>query len=281
MAGDQMRRAAVLGSPIAHSLSPVLHRAAYRALGLDWSYDAIECDERALARLLGNLDDSWAGLSLTMPLKRAVLPLLDEVSPAAAEVGAANTVVLDGGRRAGFNTDVSGMVDALNEAGVTRVRSAVVLGAGATAGSAVAALHRMGLSEVAVAARTPARAGDLRTVADRLEMRLALHRWEGLAGLLPTDVLVSTVPAGAADAVAAIPDLPARCHAVFDVVYDPWPTALAAAAYEAGSHVVPGFSLLLHQAARQVELMTGFAQAPLEAMRAAGDRALARRQETH
>jgi hypothetical protein len=103
-------RAAVLGRPIAHSLSPPLHRAAYEALGLDWTYDAVECGEDDLPALLDGLDASWAGLSLTMPLKQAVLPLLDEVSDLARDVAAANTVVLREGRRAGSNTDVHGIV---------------------------------------------------------------------------------------------------------------------------------------------------------------------------
>src|SRR5262250_221072 len=114
-------KAAVLGSPIAHSLSPVLHRAAYRALGLTgWTYQAIECDEARLPDLLAACDASWAGLSLTMPLKRAVLPLLDHTEPLAAEVGAANTVVFAAGRRHGHNTDVPGLLAALAGHGVTR-----------------------------------------------------------------------------------------------------------------------------------------------------------------
>src|SRR4051794_13120797 len=99
-------RAAVLGSPIAHSLSPALHRAAYRELGLDWSYDAIECDEVGLPAFVDSLDETWAGLSLTMPLKRAVLPLLDEMSEIATSTGVANTVLRRDGRKRGDNTDV-------------------------------------------------------------------------------------------------------------------------------------------------------------------------------
>ena len=123
------RRAAVLGSPIEHSLSPVLHTAAYAALGLtDWTYSAIECDEARLPALIASCGRPWAGLSLTMPLKRAVLPLLDRTEPLAAEVGGANTVVFAGGERHGYNTDVPGMVAALAEAGVTGPSSATILG---------------------------------------------------------------------------------------------------------------------------------------------------------
>src|ERR1700727_3070698 len=113
-------KAAVLGTPIAHSLSPALHRAAYRELGLDdWSYDLVECDEADLAGYLGSRGPDWAGLSLTMPLKRTVLPLLDHVDQLAAATGGANTVVFRPDGRYGYNTDVQGIVDALTEAGAT------------------------------------------------------------------------------------------------------------------------------------------------------------------
>jgi shikimate dehydrogenase len=268
-------RAAVLGSPIAHSLSPVLHRAAYRALGLaGWSYDAIECDAARLPAVLADCGPQWAGLSLTMPLKRAVLPLLDETSPLAREVGAANTVVFSGGRRYGHNTDVPGMIAALAEAGVTGAAPAVlILGAGATACSALAAARGLGAAQVTVAARDPGRAQDLLAAAARLGVAVTLTGFGTPQDGAP-DVLISTVPAGAADIYAeriAHGDLVPR-H-LLDVVYHPWPTALAQAARQAGTSVAGGFALLLHQAADQVTLMTG-KPAPLAAMRTAGAAAL-------
>jgi shikimate dehydrogenase len=268
-------RAAVLGSPIAHSLSPVLHRAAYAALGLErWTYTAIECDE---AGLPGVLDvPGWTGLSLTMPLKRAVLPLLDRTEPLATEVGGANTVVFERGERLGYNTDVPGMVAALAEAGVTAPRSATILGAGATACAALAALRETGLRTVTVLVRDQARAADLRATAGRLEMTIELEPFGSDAR--DGDLLVSTVPAGAADFYAERGGFPRPGPAaVLDVVYHPWPTPLAQAASRSGAVVISGFDLLLHQAARQVELMTGIKPAPLEAMRAAGQAELARR----
>jgi shikimate dehydrogenase len=259
-------RAAVLGKPIAHSLSPVLHRAAYQALGLDdWTYQAVECDEAALP---GVLDAGWAGLSLTMPLKRAVLPLLDHIDPLAAEVGGANTVVFAADGRHGYNTDVPGMVAALAEAGVTKAAAGTILGAGATACAALAALRELGLAEAVVLARDRARAGDLLAAASRLGIAVDLRplTTEVRGG----DLLISTLPAGAADFIserAFVP--PALPIALLDVVYHPWPTPLAIAATKAGVPVAGGFDLLLHQAARQVELMTGRSPAPLAAMRAA------------
>ena len=158
-AAEPTRRCAVLGSPVAHSLSPVLHRAAYRALGLSgWTYEAHDVDEAGLAAFLDALDDGWRGLSLTMPLKRTVLPLLDEVDEQAARASAANTVLLHGGRRSGHNTDVPGAVGALQERRQGPLRRAVVLGGGATAGSVVLALADLGCEDVTLMVRDPARA---------------------------------------------------------------------------------------------------------------------------
>src|SRR6516164_7324334 len=158
-------KAAVLGSPIGYSLSPVLHQAAYQALGLaGWSYEAIECDEAHLPALLAGCGPDWAGLSLTMPLKRVVLPLLDSLDPLGAEVGAANTVVFGAGQRHGHNTDVPGMIAALAEAGVTGLpgpATVLILGGGATACSALAAARGLGAARATAAVRDPARTGDL------------------------------------------------------------------------------------------------------------------------
>lgn len=278
-------RAAVLGLPIAHSLSPVLHTAAYRELSLDgWTYEAIECDESGLPALLASLGPEWAGLSLTMPLKRAVLPLLDEAAPLVTEVGTANTVVLAGGRRSGYNTDIPGMVTALAEGGVARPASDVlVLGGGATAASALAALRDAGARDVTVAVRDQARGRQLLAVADRVGIGVRLtpfgpgelrQAWLAERGARPWGLLLSTVPAGVADDWAGlIADGRVAAQVVFDVVYHPWPTKLAAAAGAAGAVIIGGFELLLHQAAEQVRLMTG-RPAPVEAMRAAGLAAL-------
>jgi shikimate dehydrogenase len=271
----------VLGAPIAHSLSPVLHTAAYRALGLDdWGYEAIECDEARLPGLLSSLGPGWAGLSLTMPLKRAVLPLLDQVEPLVTAVGGANTVIFGDDGRAGFNTDVPGLIAALAEAGAARApATALVLGAGATACSALAALRGMGLADADVAVRDLATSGPLRAVAERLGMTVRLVPFGEGSGQAEGQLLISTVPARAADIyaerIAARALVPA---AVLDVVYHPWPTRLASVAAQAGAVVAGGFELLLHQAARQVELMTG-RDAPVAAMREAGHAALAARGE--
>jgi shikimate dehydrogenase len=274
-------RAAVLGSPVRHSLSPVLHAAAYAALGLTWwRYEAIECDEAGLPALLDRCGPDWAGLSLTMPLKRSVLPLLDRVEPLVSEVGAANTVLLAAAQRLGYNTDVPGMVRALNEHGVGTGRRplgpVLILGGGATACAALAALRHLGERSVTVAVRDPAGTSDLLAAAGRMGVAVSIRAF-GASALTGARLVISTVPAGAADAAArTLARLRRGPEVVFDVVYHPWPTALGAAAQNAGAVVIGGFDLLLHQAALQVELMTG-RSAPLVEMRRAGEAALASR----
>jgi shikimate dehydrogenase len=273
-------RAAVLGKPIAHSLSPVLHRAAYAALGFtDWIYDLVECDEQGLAAYVESRDKEWAGLSLTMPLKRTVLPLLDHVDHLAAATGGANTVVFKPAGRHGYNTDVQAIVDALTEAGAPAPDSVTIIGAGATACSALAAVGKLGVPGADVVVRDPSRATALLATADRLGLRARLRPWEELknGGASLPDLLISTVPAGAADEYAERLLVTHQAPpAVLDVVYHPWPTPLARAAEAEGSIVASGYAMLLYQAAAQVELMTG-SRAPLETMRKAGEKELARR----
>jgi shikimate dehydrogenase len=269
------RRAAVLGSPVGHSLSPVLHRAAYDHLGLTgWSYDAHEVDVHGLAGFLADLDRSWAGLSLTMPLKAAVLPLLDAASPVVETVGAANTVLLRDGLRVGENTDVPGMVGALAARGVTSVERAVVLGGGATARSAVAALAAVTRS-VRVYVRDPARRAGLAAAAAGAGVTVELEPWARAADGLDAPLVVAATAAGATDPL--VPAVPRAVGVLFDVLYDPWPTPLAAAWGARGGAVVDGLDLLVHQAVLQVSLMTGVEAEPADlarVLRAAGERAL-------
>ncbi|WP_241236954.1 shikimate dehydrogenase [Georgenia faecalis] len=281
------RRAAVLGRPVAHSLSPVLHHAAYQALGLDWVYGRAEAGEEDLAGLLAALDDQWAGLSLTMPLKHAALGHLDVVDELAEVVGAVNTVLVQPGARGGrpilvgANTDVYGIVAALREAAPDgwRPRTAVVLGAGATAASSLAALGQLGATAPVVVARSAARAAGTLQAGRRMGVDVTLRPWsDAAAAVAGADVVVSTLPAGGADELAAVLGAgPAgRPGAVLlDVAYDPWPSALASTWAAAGGLVAPGWGMLLHQGAEQVRLMTG-RPAPVAAMRAALEGALAR-----
>lgn len=272
--GRAGRRCAVLGSPIAHSLSPVLHRAAYAELGLDWTYDAVEVDGPGLEPFVAGLDARWRGLSLTMPLKRTVLPLLDETDPWARVSGGANTVVLEDGRLLGHNTDVPGAIAALEGAGAAGLGRAVVLGGGATAASVLLALAEVGCGHARLLVRNPARAVETLAALDRHGRGPAFEVGLLSEGFDDADIVVSTIPASAQSPqlVAAA----ASARVVFEVRYEPWPTPLAAAAQAAGQTLVGGLELLVRQAALQVRLMTGEA-APEAAMRAAGERALAAR----
>ncbi len=268
-------RCAVLGSPIAHSLSPALHRAAYAALGLDWTYDAIEVDSLGLEAFLASLDEHWRGLSLTMPLKRTVVPLVDDLDGWARLSGVANTVTLDAGRRRGHNTDIPGAVAAVRERVPGPVRSAVVLGGGATATSVLLALAELGCTTATLLVREPARAQETVTAVAAHPRAPALSvapldRAEQLSG----DLVVSTIPAQ-----AQTPALVAACSsvpAVFEVTYEPWPTPLARSAQSSERNLVGGLDLLAHQGALQVELMTG-RSVSVDLLREAGSEELARR----
>ncbi|GAA0372044.1 shikimate dehydrogenase [Micromonospora gifhornensis] len=268
MAGS-VHKAAVVGKPIAHSLSPVIHNAGYAAAGLDgWSYTRIECAAAELADLVAGLGPEWAGLSVTMPGKEAALAVAAEVSPVAAAVGAANTLVRrpDGSWYAD-NTDVTGMVEVLTEAGVGTGATVTVLGAGGTARAALAAAARLQAAGVTVIARRPAAVAELTPVAYSLGLALTAAPWSEAATSANADVLISTVPKGAADGLAdTVAWRPTTV--LFDAIYDPWPTPLAASAAAAGCRIVSGLDLLLAQAIGQFEQFTGV-PAPRAAMSSA------------
>jgi shikimate dehydrogenase len=265
-------RAGVRGSPVEHSLSPVLHHAAYQALGLgDWDYDRAEVRAEELAAHVASLDPSYRGLSLTAPLKEAAFAVVHTVSDVARRVGAINTVVRDERGWSGHNTDVYGIVQALRAAGVGQVREAVLVGAGATARSAIAALGQMGARRVCVMVRATARPETL-ALARELGMSVdivPMGAWPG-----HPDIIVSTVPSRAyAGLLDTLPSAP-EAGAVLDCVYGEPTGALLAAARDAGYVAVPGTVMLLHQASGQVTLMTG-REAPVRAMQAALEAALA------
>lgn len=269
----------VLGDPISHSLSPVLHRAGHTALGLDWSYDAHRVASGGLPEFLAGLDPTWRGLSLTMPLKREAVGLLDGLSEVAAASGAVNTVLLtydDEGRRRlwGDNTDVPGAVAAIRERSTVPLRHATILGGGATATSVGLALVELGVERITLLVRSPDRARETVEVlhASPAAPQVQIGQLDELHDVGdPGDVVVSTIPAEAQ--TPALVEWAAGAGVLFDVLYDPWPTPLAAAA---GGVVVSGLDLLVHQALLQFEIFTGRA-APLEAMRSAGEAALAAR----
>lgn len=267
-AADGLNHAAVLGSPISHSLSPRLHRAGYAALGLsNWRYDAHEVTEPEFAEFVAGLDDAWRGLSLTMPLKEVAFEIADSVSDIATRAGAINTLIRrsDGGWDAD-NTDVHGIIAALAE--VQHDGSAVVIGAGATARSAVVALAELGISRLAVAARRP-QAGEI--LVDFAAAQ-GIHATTVEVGAWATQgarLVASTVPASAQTDIVAMSDLNGAAAdgvtaaadlsgvTVFDVAYAPWPSTLAHVVSSAGGEAISGLEMLIHQAHRQFELFTG------------------------
>jgi shikimate dehydrogenase len=258
-------------------LSPVLHSAAYTALGLDdWTYGRYDVDEGDLAGFLAGLDATWAGLSLTMPLKRVALDLADHVEPLARVVGAANTLLLGPAGRTAVNTDVHGIVAAFREVRVTSATTGAVLGGGATAASALAALGELGVRAPVVLVRSVPRAGHLLPLGRRMGLDVSLRRLSAAPAIVGgCDVVVSTLPAGTEALEQALDQTleqaaPGTIGALLDVRYDRRPSPLSAAWCRAGGLAVAGERMLLHQAAEQVRLMTGH-PAPLAAM----DQALA------
>jgi shikimate dehydrogenase len=254
------RRAAVLGSPIAHSRSPQLHLAAYRALGLDgWTYDRIECTADELPGVVAGFGPEWVGLSVTMPGKFAALRCADERTARADLVGSANTLMRTQAGWRADNTDVDGVKGALGPV----AGRAAVLGSGGTAPAVVVGLAELGVQDISVVARSQDRAAPLLALGAQLGVDI---RWIELgAGLGDIDVVVNTIPAGMA---ATHADTVATTPLLLDAIYDPWPTPLAVAVEAAGGRVINGLQMLLHQAFAQVEQFTGL-PAPKEAMRAA------------
>jgi shikimate dehydrogenase len=266
------RRAAVLGSPIAHSRSPQLHLAAYRALGLtDWSYERIECGADELPPLVRGFGPEWVGVSVTMPGKFAALRFAGERTPRAELVGSANTLVRTASGWRADNTDIDGVTGALGEVFGGQERSepgndigpAAILGSGGTAPAALVGLAELGVQHVSIVARNLDRAAPLLDLGSRLGVDT---RWLELgAPLADVAVVINTIPA---DVAARYADTVTRTPVLLDAIYDPWPTPLAQAVTAAGGQVISGLQMLLNQAFAQVEQFTSL-PAPKEAMIAA------------
>lgn len=260
-------KAAVVGQPVAHSLSPAIWRAAFSSLGLTgWTYDAVECDAAEFERLLRRGD--YAGLSVTMPHKQAAAALVDRRVGRTA--GAVNTIVFRDGGTLGYNTDVDGVAAGLSAVAPGSPGRVVVLGAGGTAAAAVLAAQGLGASSVTLVARNGAQALEVR---ERTGGLASFEPWTRARELLDdADVVVNTTPKGAADELAA----GWAGAPLVDVLYDPWPTPLAVAAHAGGHPLAGGLVVLVHQALRQIELVTGERPDP-EPLLAAGEAALAER----
>ena len=284
-------RAAVLGHPISHSKSPALHRAAYARLGVALDYSAVDVTEDALPAFMARVredvrqGESWRGLSVTMPLKSAMVREVDEVRGVARDLGVINTVAFErpapgdtagAARLIGYNTDVAGIVNALRHAGAASAPTAVVLGGGGTSAAAIAALKELGAPDADVFVRDVTRAAEARAAAAALGLPLRVLPLAGAAAAVAgADVVISTLPPRAADPLAGeLAELfaqrkggPSRKTAatrpgvLLDVAYDPWPSRIASAWQEAGGTVIPGLEMLIYQAVEQVRHFTGLGEA--------------------
>lgn len=260
-------KAFVLGSPISHSKSPLLHQAAYSALGEPIEYQRQETQGEDLAAVFaqhGPHDDT-CGFSVTMPLKTAVLDYLDELTPFAQAVGVVNTIYWRKGVKGwsawGHNTDVSGIVNALKTAGApAEVQTGAIIGGGGTATAALAALAYLGLKRVDVFVRNPARAQSVVETAQRLGVTVQFEPIEAFSHQCSLyGVSICTLPAGAADHLVSDTTSPLRSQlgVLLDVTYDPWPSPLAQRWQERGGKVTSGLEMLMYQAVDQVKLFTG------------------------
>ncbi len=248
-----MIKAGVLGSPISHSLSPILHRAVYAELGLAASYEAIEVRAGGLKNFLDSLDNSWTGFSLTMPLKEEVLKLASVINPIAQKIRSANTLYKGADGWSATSTDITGFKEALAANSITKMGSVLVIGAGATARAVVGACDLI-TEEITVMSRNPARISEMSNCATKA--KLDFITWGQTPLISQVDLVVNTTPKLVADSLAG--QLSAKPHGtLFEVLYEPWPTALLARWRTLGSNSIDGLELLIHQGIDQIEIFTG------------------------
>jgi len=248
-----MIKAAVLGSPISHSLSPLLHQLAYQELAIEGEYSAIEVSSGGLQTFLNSLDDSWTGFSLTMPLKEEVVEIADVVSDISSRITSANTLIRRNGQWQASTTDVSGFTFALQSHGVDVAGDVLIIGSGATARAAAAACDGLA-SHITVMARSMRGATSISNCVE--ESDLDFVPWHDAAVIASADLILCTTPAGAADSLIEL--FPVNPTSVFfDVLYNPWPTLALSQWASAGGQIIDGLDLLIHQAIAQVELFSG------------------------
>lgn len=248
-----MIKAAVLGSPISHSLSPIIHRAAYFELGLAASYEAIEVGAGELKKFLDSLDNSWTGFSLTMPLKEEVLKLADFIDPIASKITSANTLFKGGPGWSATSTDITGIKSVIASNCNREIDSVLVIGAGATARAVVGACDLIA-QKITVMSRSPARISQMLPCASRAKLDFISWGQDSLIGKV--DLVVNTTPKFVADSLAS--QLSSKPHgALLEVLYQPWPTALLSRWQSLGADTIDGLELLINQGMDQIEIFTG------------------------
>ncbi|MEY3919723.1 MAG: hypothetical protein RLZ15_517 [Actinomycetota bacterium] len=263
------KRAAVLGSPINHSLSPTLHNAAYLALGIEGKYDAVEVKSgelNAFMQQVRQTDANWIGFSLTMPLKEEIFSVADFVDPLAKQINSGNTLIPTSDGWQALSTDVSGFIWALAQHQISDFKSVQIIGAGGTARAAAAAIDAPG-RKIQVISRNAQREADMRNSVVMADLQF--KNWDDV--ILDADLVINTTPANVADGL-----LPGN-GVLFESLYAPWPTALAA---KWSGKIIDGLDLLIHQAIDQIHLMTGYVidrSAMSKLLRAAGEAEIADR----
>lgn len=278
MINGETRVTGIFGDPVAHTLSPLMHNAAFAALGLNFVYLPFHVRREALAAAVAGIKAlGLAGVNVTVPHKEAVLPLLDEVAEEARLIGAVNTVVNRGGALVGYNTDALGFLRALQEAGFDPAgRPAVVIGAGGAARAVVVALARTGVRKITIFNRTLGRAAVLAELVRAEGVAAAALPWADLAGagekvVAQAALVVQTTSVGMHPQEEEAPPVPPEAlgpgQLVVDLIYSPPETRLLRLARAAGATTQNGMAMLLHQGAAAFELWTG-REAPVGVMRA-------------
>lgn len=246
-------RFAVAGSPIGHSRSPILHRAAITALGIDATYESTDLTIPDLVGYVSALGEEWEGLSLTMPLKQAIRPMLVEECHVSVLTGSVNTISRTPEGWRGYNTDVWGATTAIRQQFGSEFRRAVLLGSGATASSLIVTLHDLGVDSLDIVVRDPSRAVLVAELARLLGIDARVIPFG--TSTKPAELLVSSLPSTAVLTSDVIEGLDAEFF--FDVVYDPWPSALALEWSSRGLESMNGLPMLLWQAVRQARVFYG------------------------
>lgn len=256
--------AAIVGSPVAHSKSPQMHNAAYQELAIDWQYLRHEVSPGQLANFIQVNRNSFQGLSVTMPLKEEALAVADSVTPLAALLQSANTLTFSASEIKAGNTDVIGIRDAIWQNTKKKFKTATIIGTGATARSALAAVKALNIPQVLLVGRDQEKIQNLSNLASKLAVQVTTHTWNEMVKTMDAELVISTVPKGVMDEYAML--IPFNPKVLLDVNYHPWPSPIAREWLLRSGRVVSGLEMLLYQGVKQFEIFTK-RKPPIKVMR--------------